>query len=87
MTDLLLHEQRVEAVLDEMGHVAVTQTMQGEALGQTARPGRAGERRVDPVLAHDRSSFRGPQPGAITGLEVRPDVLDPLAEHLGATSP
>ena len=77
MARLLLDEQSIEAVFDQVRHVAMTEAVQGQLFGQPGRLGRALEGGADAVLAHQRPALGRPQADA-GGRHGRPDVLDPF---------
>jgi hypothetical protein len=61
MADLLLHEERVEAVLDEMGDIGMPQAMRVEMVGQAELVAVVDEASTDVVNGDAPSPFGRPQ--------------------------
>ena len=84
MADLLVDEQRVEAVLDQMGHVRGPQAvrMQHRVQGELVAP--VGEPVVDVSQANAALAFGGPQHRRVGQPEAREHFLDVLEDRIPA---
>ena len=88
MADLVLDEQRVPAVLDQVGDIGAAQRVEVQPRGQAERVPVGGEPAVQLLTPIRGAAFGRPQRRRVrSGGQQRPDLVDPLVQHLGQPRP
>lgn len=83
VSDLFLDEPGVVAGLDEVGDVRAAQRVEVQAGFQAEGVAVGGEPGVQALVADPASAFGRPRRRVAVDAEQRPDLCEPLVEHVG----